>query len=310
MANLGDLLEQMLSDRKKPEHDHVTFLHNYERKTGEQYASYRYRTRIPAEALGARINELTDDTSIVVSVKMRKENVDLFRKLQSRGVKVIVDFCDWYFDDRYANLFPLSFYDVMAREADAVTVPTVRMAELMVDAGYRKPTVICDPYDFPELPPHCDGNNLLWFGHCINRDGLLRVMPDVEKHPLTIVSRIDYKPLPMPPQTIPWTNDSMPGHLAKADIVIIPTTPEYKSANRAIESIRQGCFVVAEPHPAIEEIDHIWVGNIKEGVEWAIQNPKEARERTLLAQQLVKVKFSPQSQADVWRTLLKKLKSV
>jgi hypothetical protein len=51
---------------------------------------------------------------------------------------------------------------------------------------------------------------------------------------------------------IPWSKETMLEEFARADIVVIPTTASYKSANRAIEAIRQGCFVVAEPHPALE----------------------------------------------------------
>jgi hypothetical protein len=47
--------------------------------------------------------------------------------------------------------------------------------------------------------------------------------------------------------------------------VVIPATAPYKSANRAIEAIRQGCFVVAEPHPALEGFP-IYIGNIKHAI--------------------------------------------
>lgn len=310
MVNLGDVLEQMLGEQKKPEYDYVSFFHNYKHPTGEGFASYRYRTRIPAKAIGARINEITDETKIIVNTKMWKEDLPGLLKMQQRGIKIVADFCDWYFDTRFPTTYPLSFYQTLAKEANAVTVPSVRMADLMEDAGYNRPIVIRDPYDLPELTPHCNGNKLLWFGNAINGEGLKRIMPEIAEYPLIIISNINNKRLPMPPQTIPWDNEITVENLAMADIVILPASMEYKSANRAVESIRQGCFVVAEPHPAINELEHIWIGNIKEGVQWAIQNPEEARNKTALAQQMIKSKFSPQSQVDVWKTLFKTLRSV
>jgi hypothetical protein len=85
---------------------------------------------------------------------------------------------------------------------------------------------------------------------------------------------------------------------AKADIVIIPATDTYKSANRAIEAIRQGCFVVAEPHPSLEGFP-IYIGNIKKGIEWTRQN--NVNTQLLQAQLFVMENFSPQILQDAWK---------
>jgi hypothetical protein len=85
---------------------------------------------------------------------------------------------------------------------------------------------------------------------------------------------------------------------ARADIVVIPATAPYKSANRAIEAIRQGCFVVAEPHPALEGFP-IYIGNIKEGIEWT--KTQNMSQRILEAQNFVTAKFTPQTLIDKWK---------
>jgi hypothetical protein len=103
---------------------------------------------------------------------------------------------------------------------------------------------------------------------------------------------------------IPWSISTMYDQFAGADIVILPGTEPYKSANRAVEAIRQGCFVVAEPHPAWNDIPGIWIGNIKEGVEWTGAHCTEANQRTLEAQSYVMEKFSPQTVASLWKTII------
>jgi hypothetical protein len=165
-----------------------------------------------------------------------------------------------------------------------------RIKELGKDA-----IVIPDPYDYPEMPPHYDGVNLLWYGHHVNRDSLKRILPEIEGYPLRVVSNFD--------GAIPWSNETMLEEFARADIVVIPATAPYKSANRAIEAIRQGCFVVAEPHSSLEGFP-IYIGNIKEGIEWTTkQNMNELISK---AQKFVREEFSPQTLIDKWKTVTRR----
>jgi hypothetical protein len=102
---------------------------------------------------------------------------------------------------------------------------------------------------------------------------------------------------------ISWSNETMLEEFARADIVVIPATAPYKSANRAIEAIRQGCFVVAEPHLALEGFP-IYIGNIKEGIEWTTkQNMNELISK---AQKFVREEFSPQTLIDKWKTVTRR----
>jgi len=90
----------------------------------------------------------------------------------------------------------------------------------------------------------------------------------------------------------------------KSDIVILPATETYKSANRAVEAIRQGCFVVAEPHPAWNDIPGIWIGNIREGIEWVQTHLNEANQMVASAQAYVREMYSPAACADLWRKVI------
>lgn len=265
----------------------------------DSMASYRYRCRIPSAELKIPTNNF--GAQVVVFTKPAPEEVAIAEKIQSEGRKVVADFCDDHFDRPE--------YVTFARVADAITCPTKAMASrieniLLLEHEEGRSTkaqfahVIPDPSEFPVKEPHCNGSKLLWFGHASNYPSLEHVMSQIDDYPLRIVSNR--------PDTIQWSMDIMPAEFARADIVIIPATAEYKSANRAVEAIRQGCFVVAEPHPSLNDFPGIWLGNIKEGIEWARQNPQLANERTKLAQAHVE-SFAPERVASAWRSLFREL---
>jgi uncharacterized Rossmann fold enzyme len=274
MMELGGII-----DVKANLNDRTSFIH----WGNKNAASWRYRAKIPSGDW-ATLNDLTADT-LIFAKPQASELMDMARA-KARGAWVVVDFCDDHFDWLH--------YQEALRLADAVTCSTNEMARRIKKLG-RDATVIADPYEFPEMPPHYAGINLLWFGHHVNRDSLQRILPDLEGYPLRVVSNFE--------GAIPWSKETMLEEFARADIVVIPTTASYKSANRAIEAIRQGCFVVAEPHPALEGFP-IYIGNIKEGIEWTKQ--QNMNKLISKAQKFVTAEFSPQILIDKWKSATKR----
>lgn len=248
-------------------------------------ASYRYRAEIPAKTLGCNINDFSAD--ILIFAKPQEQEVELARKAQHRGAFVIADFCDDHFDQYH--------YRDMLALADVVTCPTQGLADRI--GGY----VVPDPYEFEEAGPHCNGVNLLWFGHATNIGSINRIRHELSKYPLRVVSNYH--------GCIPWSLETMREEFAQADIVVLPSTREYKSPNRAVESIRQGCFVVAEPHPSLTGLP-IYIGDIPKGIEWARQNTLQANQQTKEAQSFVRNAYSPQTQANAWKTIFRALNSI
>lgn len=264
----------------------ISFIHSGD----ASMASYRYRVEIPSRLLNTKINDLSAD--IVVFSKPAKEDVQAARAIQLSGRKVIADFCDDHFDQEH--------YRELALIADELVCPTETMAGEIAHHVFRQAAIIPDPYEFPEEEPHCNGVNLLWFGHGSNLPGLLKVIRTLDDYPLMIVSNH--------PMAMPWSHGEMLSQFALADIVILPKTADYKSPNRAIEAVRQGCFVVAEPHPSLADIP-VWQGNIKEGIEWARLNPRLANIKTLECQNFIRERYSPKTQATAWKNLFEKVKS-
>ncbi len=288
----------------------VSFIH----AADTSMASYRYRAAIPAAGLGASLNDLSA-SALIFSKVAPWETIEM-AKAKKRGQRIIVDICDDHFESMH--------YQDALRMADIVTCPTEEMAKQISSyPGFgQSAAVIPDPYEFPLLEPHCHGLNLLWFGHAVNIDGLYRVMPDLAGYPLRIVTNATHDRA-CPPEALgsrdvteyaintrmrDWSLAIMEEEFHKADIVILPKTADYKSANRAVEALRQGCFVVAEPHPALTDIPGIYIGNIKEGIEWVKQQPlPEVSRRISLGQRYVTEKYSPAIVTAQWRSVIQLL---
>ena len=253
----------------------ISFIH----AGGPSMASYRYRVQIPAKSLDAEINHYPAD--ILIFAKPLPGEIAPARRAQADGSKIVVDFCD----DHFATH---PHYNEFADIANLVTCSTPVLAERVG----RSCHIVPDTYELAELPPHCNGSRLLWFGHKLNTYGLA---PFLDLDNLRVVSNTS--------GAIPWSINTVEFELQCADIVLMPATASYKSPNRTLEAIRSGCFVVAEPHPAINDFP-IWIGDIREGIAWAQQNLSAANEMTLKAQAYVREKYSPAIQASAWRTAL------
>ena len=263
--------------------DRISFIH----KMDANSASYRYRAQIPARELGAELNDFTAST--LVFSKIEPQELMEMALAKARGQWVVADFCDDHFQWMH--------YQEALRIANAITCSTEVLKNKIAELG-REAVIIHDPFEFQLMPPHCRGTKLLWFGHHVNRGGLQRILPELDKEDLHVVGNFG--------GAIPWSHETMIAEFARADIVIIPATEPYKSANRTVEAVRQGCFVVAEPHPALMDIPGIWIGNIKEGIEWARQHKGQARRRTSLAAQYVTEKYSPRTVASAWKTAIQR----
>jgi hypothetical protein len=236
------------------------------------------------------MNDLSAST--LIFAKPQAEEVMEWARAKQRGCHIIVDFCDDHFQWKY--------YQEALKFADVATCPTEAMAQRIREtAPDKRVEVIPDPYEYPEAKPHGEGVRLLWFGHASNKPSLDRIMPDIQEYPLRIVSNFE--------GAVPWSYNTMLREFRNCDIVIVPATETYKSANRTVEAIRQGCFVVAEPHPALNNIPGIWIGNIKEGIEWAKRHSIEAKQRTSWGQKYVRDVYAPKTVASAWKSVIQSL---
>lgn len=260
----------------------ISFIHHGD----PTWASYRYRAAMPAKVLGASLNDPTAD--VLIFSKPMPEDVRVADEARRDGRVVIVDLCDPHFERPE--------YLALVMRAQMITCPTEVMAQAISQWLRKDPplSVIPEPYEFVEQAPHAERGDLLWFGHAVNRASYASAVQQLG--PVRAVSNFA--------GAVPWSVPTLAAELTWAGIVVLPRTEDYKSANRAVEAIRAGCFVVAEPHPAIAEFDGIWIGSLSNGVSWARHDPDHANAWVRAAQTFVRQRFAPETIAAQWSRVI------
>lgn len=250
-------------------------------------ASWRYRIKIPSQELrklGFQTSTGTDGD--VVFFAKHFGDLELAEKCDK---PIIFDWCDDHTGDRFAQ-----HYRQMANLATVVTCPTQVMKQVIFEDTGREAVVISDPYEYPEQSPKKPGEKLFWFGHQSNLHTLKGL--DLNGYRVAVLTGDA------------WSYENMLKCFKETDMVIIPTNPEkqYKSPNRMVESIRQGHYVVSGPMPAYIGY-RMWLGDIREGLAWAINHPEEVKEAILEGQEIVRERNSPEVIGAEWAKLLKSL---
>lgn len=254
-----------------------------------KHASTRLRCVIPAKELKKRGCEIVPDGDILV---WGKHFLDLSAVSQFK--RKVFDVCDDHFDGPNGN-----YYRSALKVADVVTCNSEAMRFRIHQFG-RIAKVIPDSYEGERKDPSW-GNGVLWFGHESNLPDLYRVAPQI-KEPITIVST------PIAKGITAWSEASQRDALQKCAVVVLPTGKSpCKSANRLLESVIAGKYVVAEPLPAYEEFSDLWIGDIGEGVARAFANPDQCLKQTRWAQGKIIEKYSPKVIGGQWFDLLRAL---
>jgi hypothetical protein len=304
-------------------------------------ASYRYRVLMPTKAL----TEAKVDCSIVTSYDGLNADVFVFSKhwdpvkeqaaveqIKTPGFmagntiatvavdrpdpKVVFDVCD----DHFEHLKVGPHYHWMCENADLIIASTSRMQEIIFDHTRKESVVINDSYEFPEHKPRhkweqWNPENVLWYGHPSNFEHLHAVWDDLRGYNLMLITggielqdTVANKPFPI----VPWNHENMMDGFKNSDVVVLPTGAEgymsHKGANRMIEAIRQGVFVVAEPNPEYDKFkEWMYIGDIRKGLEWIQSNKKCIAERICKAQKFVSDNYHPQIIGQKW---IKELSSI
>ena len=279
---------------------------NYYTIASGHLASHRYRVLIPSRILAKLGNEIVfnQHDRADVGIFNKHFNYDDYEIACQRWRfgAVVFDVCDNHFDTVHRG-----HYERMIRIADLVTCGTPEMAKAIKKETGADAVVIPDPYEYEEQAAQYEGGDkLVWFGHPSNLGGLLDCIQrgDLTGYRLKVVSAANHL-IP----TIPWSHEATKQALSECDIAILPITRndrnDCKGANRMIESIRCGRFVVAGDLPAYRQFkEWMFVGNIREGLEWAKENRNEIPDRIRSAQEYVSRAFNPETVAKQWQSAL------
>ncbi len=247
---------------------------------GEQIASSRLRMKIPQEEL--KKYGITQGHDVIVYGKhvVKEEQIRPFKKR-------VYDVCDDHFSDSLAN-----YYLEHTEKADLVTCNSNEMQKIIKERTGRNATVIPDPYESEEQPAGIK-TGFFWFGHESN---LSTISPYLDLGVDILTGEA-------------WSRERQIARLRDCAAVLLPTDHrQAKSANRLIESVRNGRFVIAGNLPAYEEFSEwMWVGDIREGVEWFNTHQEEIKPRIRECQDHIRVKYSPSSIGWLWMKALEKL---
>lgn len=253
----------------------VTFKH-----FGAHLASSRYRSIIPAQQLKcAGVGEGTD--WLVIG----KHGWDWAKQTEGFS-KICFDVCDDHFDGAHGK-----HYREGCERANLVTCNSAEMARVIYAKTGKEAVVIPDPFEQFEGEARIN-DKLLWFGHQSN---LADLVPWLDKLPnLRVVTGLKA------PGVIEWSPEAMNTAFDQCGLVVIPTGKSMaKSGNRAVESIRRGLFVVAGYLPAYADLG-IYIGDIADGVDWALSHPDLVLRRIKAAQAYVFEEYAPHRIGKMW----------
>ena len=246
-------------------------------------ASYRYRCEIPCKWLNdngveASINQGT--AQIVVFAKPYKEDIDLAKQCKDKGATIVFDVTDPHFE--HSTIGPI--YKEMSEIADYLTCSSEYTADKL------NATYIPDPYEFAEIPPHANGNKLVWFGHHVN----YHEIEPFKNEDIRIVTGGDIE------GTTFYSPTNLVRACTEANIALFPSKVEYKSPNRIVNALRLGLFPVSQQH---KEFDMCWIGNPHTGIRWARHFKHDLNELVSEGQDYIRHRYSPQTIGQKWLDL-------
>jgi hypothetical protein len=239
-----------------------------------QLASFRLRVDIPRKHLGMPHKFGIGD----VTFFFKNGNPLLARSLRN----VVYDVVNAHFTD--------SDYRAMCEIAHVITCSSVAMRPIIKSATGRDAVVIDDPYENGERLAEVSGERVLWFGHQANI-GSLRPYRDLN---VDICSHGV------------WSLENEALALESAAVVLLTGANPGASPNRPVKALRAGRFVVAPedcPSSWRELSEYIWIGDVREGIRWALANREEACLKVSAGQEYARTRFSPQSIGSQWADL-------
>ena len=277
----------------------------------ESIASFRYRTLSPAIELrnfGYQThieNKARPDADIVVFSKHWQYNDWSYAYFCSlRGQKVVFDVCDDHFDTKHAE-----HYKRMCDVATAVTCNSNVMAEVIQKHTGRVSAVVKDPVLSTRRLYQKGEPNLLWYGQMANIKSLFDVYTEYEKTPIEVVVPGPFDvPQYMREEQVTWTKwfpNVIDSAAQRNTIALLPYRKDRlsKSANRVLEALNSGLYVLTDPLPAVEELDcgGIWYldAGFQKGLNYYRDNDLTGDMAS--AQRMIDLYYTPKAIAEDWK---------
>ncbi len=285
-------------------------------------ASHRLRGNVTCQALadqGYDAKILTDWSEVdadTIVVFLKRSQPHSIQRAKDLGAKTIYDLCDNKFEEKEE-------YEPCCQVADLVSVNSVQMGVSTKHYTGRDSIVMPDPYERPKLQPKFSPSSvlkLLWFGSQSSFKFLpmveiwQRLEKEIGNYKYTMISAktdrvlskmqqrqskgvfsgVNFNKLDMRE----WSWELQGELLRDWDIVLMPVATDNprtdtKSANRVIDSIISGKFVITTPLASyVEFAPYTWQGDYIEGIKWALANPGEVVQKIAEGQEYVEKHYS------------------
>lgn len=285
-------------------------------------ASHRLRGEVTARALaeqGYDSKVLTDWSEVdrdTVVIFLKRSQPHSIQRAKDLGALTVYDLCDNKFEEKEE-------YEPCCQTADLVSVNSVNMGLSTKHHTGKDSIVMPDPYERPRLPPRFSPSGtikLLWFGSQSSFKFLpmveiwQRLEKEIGNYKYTMISAktdrvlskmqqrqqkgvfsgVNFNKLDMRE----WSWELQGELLRDWDIVLMPVMTDNprtdtKSANRVIDSIISGRFVITTPLASyVEFAPYTWQGDYIEGIKWALAHPNEVVQKIAEGQEYVEKNYS------------------
>ena len=285
-------------------------------------ASHRLRGEVTAQALAdqgydAKIltdwSEVDNDTIVIFLKRSQPASIQRAKDL---GAKTIYDLCDNKFEEKEE-------YEPCCKLADLVSVNSENMGISTKQHTGRDYIVMPDPYERPKLEPKFNPQlplNILWFGS----QSSFKFLPIVEIWQRLEKEIVDYRYTMISQKTDrvlskmqqrqakgqisginfyklnmeQWTWERQGELLSQCDIVLMPVQTDNprtdtKSANRLIDSLISGKFVITTPLASYQEFEpYTWQGDYIAGIKWALAHHGKVLNKIIEGQKYTEAKYS------------------
>ena len=285
-------------------------------------ASHRLRGEVTARALAEQgydskvLTDWADVDNNTIVVFLKRSQPHSIQRAKDLGATTIYDLCDNKFEEKEE-------YEPCCQTADLVSVNSINMGISTKHHTGKDSIVMPDPFERPKLEPTFNPGKeikLLWFGSQSSFKFLpvveiwQRLEKEIINYKYTMVSSktdrlvskmslrqakgqiqgINFGKLDMQE----WTWDHQGKLLTECDIVLMPVQTDNprtdtKSANRVIDSLISGRFVITTSLASYEEFaPYTWQGDYIEGIKWAQKNPDQVIDRITNGQRYVEQNYS------------------
>ena len=292
---------------------------NIEKASGR--ASVRFRATVPVKGMngkGGFIHNIKDAKADDLIVCAKIVDIPTIQYLIKNNIKFIFDICD----DKWNK--DAELYNYACKNANLITTTCELLQNKIKNYTGKIAHIIPDPTERErEEPSFMPGEHIRfgWYGgrksfSLFDWDKVFNEIKSITNnftvHAVTnkpdraakrLTHLIQQRKLIM----YSWDYDKQGKIVRESDIVILPLPQDMplvqvKSPNRLIDGLQQGKFVIANKGvDSYEKLkDYIFLGSIKDGLNWALNNKEQVLEKIKLGQQYIQENHSPEMIGKKW----------